>query len=146
MDAELEAIIRSADHAITFAPRTDEPDFSSCPALLALPARRILLPADKDADPYAWADACMKVVGKSRAVILVPGTAFDHAGTRHGRGGGWYDRFLSKVPRAWTRIGIAHETQVHAGPLERQAHDEPVDWLAVARTDGTWATILSATP
>lgn len=35
-------------------------------------------------------------------VILVPGQAFDRSGNRLGRGKGYYDRFLKKVPGAYT--------------------------------------------
>jgi 5-formyltetrahydrofolate cyclo-ligase len=45
-------------------------------------------------------------------VVLVPGLAFDAAGRRLGRGGGFYDRFLSQIPARVCRIGLAMEAQV----------------------------------
>jgi 5-formyltetrahydrofolate cyclo-ligase len=43
--------------------------------------------------------------------VIVPGLAFDVKGHRLGRGLGFYDRFLPKIPNAYT-IGIAFEEQV----------------------------------
>lgn len=52
-------------------------------------------------------------------VFLVPGMAFDPAGTRLGRGAGMYDRALSAFPSA-VRIGVTCETRVHpALPADR---------------------------
>jgi len=52
-------------------------------------------------------------------VILVPGVAFDRAGYRLGYGGGFYDRFLSRMKGALT-IGVAYGFQV----VERLPHGE----------------------
>ncbi len=57
--------------------------------------------------------------------ILLPGSVFDERGGRFGYGGGYYDRFLAKVPKA-TRIGLAFDLQVvEKAPL--QEHDEILD-------------------
>jgi 5-formyltetrahydrofolate cyclo-ligase len=58
-------------------------------------------------------------------VILLPGSVFDERGGRFGYGGGYYDRFLAKVPTA-VRIGLAFDLQiVERAPL--QEHDEILD-------------------
>ena len=50
--------------------------------------------------------------------VMVPGMAFDANGTRMGRGRGYYDRFLSKIPRA-RRLGLCFPFQfVDAVPCE----------------------------
>jgi 5-formyltetrahydrofolate cyclo-ligase len=57
--------------------------------------------------------------------ILLPGSVFDERGGRFGYGGGYYDRFLAKVPTA-ARIGLAFDLQiVEKAPL--QEHDEILD-------------------
>jgi len=57
--------------------------------------------------------------------ILLPGSVFDERGGRFGYGGGYYDRFLTKVPTA-ARIGLAFDLQiVPKAPL--QPHDELLD-------------------
>ena len=66
-----------------------------------------------------------------RVVVLIPGTAFDESGTRKGRGGGWYDRFLSRIPAEWTRVGVLPQESLQSEPLQRQSWDEPVDYLLI---------------
>lgn len=59
--------------------------------------------------------------------ILLPGSVFDERGGRFGYGGGYYDRFLAKVPTA-ARIGLAFDLQIiEKAPL--QAHDEILDMV-----------------
>lgn len=43
-------------------------------------------------------------------VVLVPGMCFDKSGNRLGRGKGYYDRFLKKIPAAY-KIGVCFEFQ-----------------------------------
>ncbi len=63
----------------------------------------------------------------SRSVILVPGLAFDRQGYRLGRGGGYYDRYLSRYPQL-VSIGICHSWQlVEKVPCE--PHDKRVTHL-----------------
>ena len=45
-------------------------------------------------------------------LVIVPGLAFDQARYRLGRGGGFYDRFLSKLPRNVVMIGLAFNFQI----------------------------------
>ncbi len=45
-------------------------------------------------------------------LVLVPGVAFDKKGARLGRGKGFYDRFLAKLPAKATSIGLAFRQQV----------------------------------
>lgn len=45
-------------------------------------------------------------------LILVPGLAFDRQGNRLGRGKGYYDRFLRKLPSHTVSIGLAYNFQI----------------------------------
>ena len=59
--------------------------------------------------------------------IILPGSVFDERCGRFGYGGGFYDRFVSKVPEA-CRIGLAFDLQViPKAPL--QDHDELLDMV-----------------
>jgi 5-formyltetrahydrofolate cyclo-ligase len=58
--------------------------------------------------------------------IVVPGVAFDAAGRRLGRGGGFYDATLAAFPARATRIGFAFESQI-VPSLPSEGHDIPMD-------------------
>ncbi len=45
-------------------------------------------------------------------LVLVPALAFDHSKYRLGRGKGFYDRFLSKLPRDTMTFGLAFDFQI----------------------------------
>ena len=45
-------------------------------------------------------------------VIIVPALAFDYKLNRLGRGAGYYDRFLQKIPPLTKKVGIAFEFQI----------------------------------
>lgn len=45
-------------------------------------------------------------------LVIVPGLAFDHANYRLGRGRGYYDRFLAKLPRHVRTFGLAFDFQI----------------------------------
>lgn len=54
-------------------------------------------------------------------LIFVPGIVFDKKGYRIGYGGGYYDRFLSKLPSNTIKIGLAFSEQI----IEQIPHE---DW------------------
>lgn len=66
--------------------------------------------------------------------IIVPLIAFDEQCQRLGYGGGYYDRFLSELPKGHgIRVGLAFECQkIDVVPLE--AHDEPLDIIVTEKT------------
>jgi 5-formyltetrahydrofolate cyclo-ligase len=45
------------------------------------------------------------------AIVLLPAVAWDDTGTRLGRGGGFYDRLLTKLDPRIVRVGLAYEFQ-----------------------------------
>jgi 5-formyltetrahydrofolate cyclo-ligase len=56
---------------------------------------------------------CMKTVDlKDIDLVIVPGIAFDRKGNRIGHGQGYFDRFLSNLPRKIPTIGLAFKLQL----------------------------------
>jgi 5-formyltetrahydrofolate cyclo-ligase len=49
---------------------------------------------------------------KDLDLVIVPGVAFDYKGNRLGRGKGYYDRFLKRVPPKADSIGLAFDFQI----------------------------------
>ncbi|MBU1726271.1 MAG: 5-formyltetrahydrofolate cyclo-ligase [Candidatus Omnitrophica bacterium] len=49
---------------------------------------------------------------KDLDLVVVPGVAFDVKGNRLGRGKGYYDRFLSRLPKDTPSIGLAFDFQI----------------------------------
>jgi len=73
---------------------------------------------------------------KKLDLIIVPGVAFDRAGNRIGRGGGFYDQLLPKYHAA--RVGVCFDFQclpvlsdegVEVEEIPTEPHDCKVDWL-----------------
>lgn len=65
-------------------------------------------------------------IPRGNGLIVVPARAFDPAGRRLGRGGGYYDRFLEAAARGRAVVGVAYECQI----FERvvcEDHDRGVD-------------------
>ena len=54
--------------------------------------------------------------------VIVPGLAFDKQHNRLGRGAGYYDRFLSILPKTVTTVGLAFDFQLTES-LPTEAHD-----------------------
>ncbi len=117
---------------ILYQPLGHEVDYTQCSLPFHLDSHKVILPSDKNSNPFEWAEICKNKFRNKNICIFIPGTQFDKYGTRHGKGGGWYDRFLSKVPREWVRIGIVETSQFSHSQLERKVWDEPMDWLLIA--------------
>ena len=49
---------------------------------------------------------------KDLDLVITPGVAFDKKGNRLGSGKGYYDRFLSKIPKDTPSIGLAYSLQI----------------------------------
>lgn len=76
---------------------------------------------------------CPLVKTESLSCVFVPGLAFDERGLRLGRGGGFYDRFLSAVPATLPRFGIMFTNQ-RVISLPREPHDQALP--AIITEDG----------
>ena len=65
-------------------------------------------------------------------LCIVPGLAFDLSGNRLGRGLGYYDRFLSRLPESAHKIGLAFKFQVLKRLPFCLPHDVRVDKVIFA--------------
>jgi 5-formyltetrahydrofolate cyclo-ligase len=74
-----------------------------------LKAGQALLPG-----PYGIREPVVKRPVSLRCLdlVVVPGLAFDAHGRRLGRGKGYYDRFLQKIPTGVPAIGLAYDFQI----------------------------------
>ncbi len=59
-------------------------------------------------------------------LVIVPGVVFDKQHHRLGRGLGFYDRFLSRLPASVTTVGLAFDFQIVDHLPHQQKHDVPV--------------------
>ena len=126
IDIELE----SCSAVITYVPLRTEVPFLD---YVALPKGATVYEIKPRAalDPVREAAAALAAAGDKKTAILIPGRKFDATGTRHGQGGGWYDRFLARVPREWLRIGFCYGTQFSKEPIERMEWDQVMDIVCV---------------
>jgi len=65
-------------------------------------------------------------------LVVVPGVAFDKKNRRLGRGKGYYDRFLEKLPRDKISVGLAFDFQIVEN-LPEDSHDIPVSKVITDR-------------
>lgn len=134
---KLERTVAECNACLCYVPLRNEVDYAECPLLNSILQKRTNLPTKKEIDPFAEALKHREKYRDMPVCVLIPGHRFDIHGNRHGRGGGWFDRFLSNIPRAWLRIGIAPESNVFRRKLQRERWDEPVDWI-ISRTPSSW--------
>ena len=62
------------------------------------------------------------LVAEDLDAVIVPGLAFDKHHNRLGRGAGYYDRFLSTLPKTVITVGLAFDFQLTES-LPIEAHD-----------------------
>jgi 5-formyltetrahydrofolate cyclo-ligase len=58
-------------------------------------------------------------------LVLVPGLAFDRRGHRLGRGEGYFDRLLARLPKSTPTIGVCYDFQ-RVDRLPNEPHDQAV--------------------
>lgn len=128
--------------AIGFEPMSDEVSYNWAWFLRPiLKKEKTVIPAKSDIDPIKWAADCAAMHKDANVVVFIPGRRFDVYGTRHGRGSGWYDRFLGATPIEWLRVGVTDISRLSLSPLERKLHDQPVDFimaLSARSVTGDW--------
>ncbi len=146
MAANLPAFLKSRCVAL-FAPLPSEPDIHPLIEEAWAQGKRVVLPLMIRRGPApeldwheiaGWDDVvppgpfglrepdplrCPRVPLADLDCAFVPGMAFDHEGFRLGRGGGFYDRFLSVTPPTLPRIGLMFSLQ-KAPLVPREPHDQ----------------------
>ena len=138
--SDLTTLLSSFSVFITYEPlRTEVP----CSVFLPANARTYTIPPRASLDPHVVADEVRPFTQDLVPALLIPGRRFDAAGTRHGQGGGWYDRFLAAVPREWLRIGICYDDQFSPAPLVRESWDQAMDYVAVVNRESGEVTLYS---
>lgn len=73
-------------------------------------------------------------------LILAPGLAVDHSGTRLGQGGGCYDRALARRHPDAVIVAIVNDEEYAAWPLPHDPHDVRVNAVI---TPGTGLTPIN---
>lgn len=135
---EFQSLLETHPFRLSYSALKDEQDPNKIPILSKVQIENVfLVPKIPLTDPIALAKTLSKTLITSKTHILIPGQVFDLTGTRHGRGNGWYDRFLAHLAKDVPRIGIVPEGRLSTELLIRQTWDEPMDWL-LYQTPKTW--------
>jgi hypothetical protein len=127
---KLSALVAVCDLCVIYQPVRAEVDPKSLP--LELPSKQVVVPVGPSTDPQIFGREINEQFGNMRGVILIPGRKFDKFGGCHGKGWGWYDRFLSVIPSRWVRIGICSQSEYSDSRLMLQKWDEVMDWVVVS--------------
>lgn len=135
----LSTALHSCSAFISYSPIGDEPDIGEFLREIQLSKRGVSVLPTSDIDPHEVARILSKEHAHEKVALFIPGRVFDETGTRHGRGGGWYDRLLSELPQEWIRVGVARAHHMSREALLRQAWDEPVDFLIIKNEE--WEVI-----
>ncbi len=61
-------------------------------------------------------------------LIIIPGLAFDRRGNRIGYGGGYYDKYFSKIKNINNKVALAYDFQI-LDNIKSEIHDIKVDYI-----------------
>lgn len=120
---------------LSFIPMKDEPDVTPVNNQAIDKIIPIAVPA-KNPGTFIFLNTAEK--GKTitiqnikvRTLMLVPGVAFTQDGKRLGRGGGWYDRALTNLPKCIETVGICAKERL-LSDLPTEEHDRKVSKVLV---------------
>ena len=105
------------------APRVDWANRSMTPAVLTGESGQLVETRHGLREPGP--DAPELAIEEIR-LLIVPGLAFTACGARLGRGGGFYDRFLSRLDARTKTVGLVLSCQV-VDEIPTEPHDRSVD-------------------
>lgn len=112
---------RSADAIMAYVAFGSEVDPEPAMRVAAGEGKRIMIP-----DFFGLLELTGVYAGRAEPseidLVLVPGIAFDEGGYRLGYGGGWYDRFSTKLREGAKTVGIAFEEQI-VRTIPNEPHD-----------------------
>ena len=143
---------REAPCVLLFAPLPFEPDIDllwqgdalsgkqiAYPRMEGLTMRLYYINSPDELEPTRWGlreplpRAAREAALDDFGVVLVPGLAFDAAGGRLGRGGGYYDRLLAgRDPAKIRLVGVGFAFQQIEETLPLAAHDVRMDEIVTA--------------
>jgi len=96
-----------------------------------IPSKITDLQKELDTGPYGVKQPKLKktqfVSPEDIDLVVIPGIAFDRVGNRLGRGEGYYDRFLKKLPNGIPTVGLAFSFQILKTIPSVRHMDIPVD-------------------
>jgi 5-formyltetrahydrofolate cyclo-ligase len=111
--------VRRARTVMAYHPLPGEPDLDALVAWCRAEGKVVVVPEPAPGAPLPAEPATVDVV-------LVPGVAFTATGLRLGQGGGWYDRFLTRLRDDAVAVGVCFEPQLVAD-LPTEEHDVVLD-------------------
>lgn len=128
-------IPNNATACIIYNPMKDEVDFNEPNFPIEIPNKKIVLSQNPKIDPFMEAKKCIEKYKAEQVFVLVPGRRFDIFGNRKGRGLGWFDRFLSKIPENWKKIGVLYKKDLSKVVLQTNSWDQKMDMLIIRKED-----------
>ncbi len=146
ISSEFLSLLNARSIVIGYSPLSDEPDYRTAPLPVHVIHPSFMIPPDRNVDPFGTAHMLLDMHKNSSVCIFVPGQKFDAFGNRHGRGGGWYDRFLSRVPHDWLRIGVGYQENFSSERIETKSWDQKVDWMLTVDKTKIWSVHKALDP
>ena len=126
---DLDNILLKYDVLIGYRFLSDEINYLNLEQFKLYKDNIIFIPSNNKNNPFVLANKLTKLNKNKKVCLIIPGQMFNIFGNRKGRGEGWYDKFLSTIPKDWCRIGIIKESKVSFSKIDIKSWDELVDYI-----------------